>query len=77
MFTFRIQFCIRISIYFIFRYFLGQDGIEIPFLWESKKMGENGGKLKIIPSQTIFDTSYTDIRGQPDWLHITRWVLEK
>jgi hypothetical protein len=29
-------------------------------------MGENGGKLKIIPSQTIFDTSYTDIRGQPD-----------
>jgi hypothetical protein len=40
-------------------------------------MQENGGKLEIISSQTIFDTSNTDIRGQPDWLHITRWLLEK
>jgi hypothetical protein len=59
-------FCIRISIYFTFRCFLGQDGIEIPFLWESKKMEENGGKLKIILSRAVFDISNTDIRGQPD-----------
>jgi hypothetical protein len=65
MFTFSIEFCIRISIYFTFRCFLGQEGIEIPFLAESKKMGENEGKLKIIPSQTIFDTSNTDICDQP------------
>jgi hypothetical protein len=37
-------------------------------------MSENRGKVKIIPSQTIFDTSNTDIRDQPDWLHIARWV---
>jgi hypothetical protein len=72
MFTFSIQFCMRISIYFTFRCFLGQEDIEIPFLSESKKMRENRGKLKIIASQTIFDTSNTDIRDQPDWLHITR-----
>jgi hypothetical protein len=40
-------------------------------------MEENGGKLKIILSRAVFDISNTDIRGQPDWLHITRWVLEK
>jgi len=66
MFPFSIQFCIRIAIHFTFRCFLGQKGIEIPFLSESKKMGENEGKLKIIHSQTIFDTSNTDIRDHPD-----------
>ncbi len=66
MVTFSIQFYIRISIHFTFRCFLGQEGIEIPFLSESKRMGENGGKLKIIPFQTILDTSNIDIRDQPD-----------
>jgi hypothetical protein len=66
MFTFSIQFCIRISIYFTFRCFLSQEGIEIPFLSESKKMGKNGGTLKIIPSQTIFEASNNDIRDQSD-----------
>jgi hypothetical protein len=29
-------------------------------------MGKNGGTLKIIPSQTIFEASNNDIRDQSD-----------
>jgi hypothetical protein len=36
------------------------------FFGGNQAMGKNGGEVKIIPSQTIFDTSNTDIHDQPD-----------
>jgi hypothetical protein len=53
MLTFSIQFYIRIAIHFTFRCFLGQKGIEIPFLPKSKKMGKSESWRLFLPKQFL------------------------